>query len=265
MDSVKIGVYDSGIGGLSVWKELYALMPEQDYIYVADTAHCPYGDKSIEYVKERADRVVSFLLKQGADMVVVACNTATAAAISYLRQKYDIPFVGMEPAVKPAVLLSKTRVVGVLATSNTFKGRLYRDTVMRCASDVKLVEVPGRGLVEAVENGEIPVELIKKYVNEMLGNGADTIVLGCTHFPFLQAYIAEEAGHDVQIINPAPAVAAQAMKVAGLAEDHVQGIPPSDLQNLKFYSTGNIDTLMRTAKLLEPRLTDSHFEVLRGV
>lgn len=265
MDSVKIGVYDSGIGGLSVWKELYALMPEQDYIYVADTAHCPYGDKSIEYVKERADRVVSFLLKQGADMVVVACNTATAAAISYLRHKYDIPFVGMEPAVKPAVLLSKTRVVGVLATSNTFKGRLYRDTVMRCASDVELVEVPGRGLVEAVENGDVPGTLIKKYVNEMLAKGVDTIVLGCTHFPFLQAYIAAEAGPDVQIINPAPAVAVQAMRIAGLADDYIHGIPSSDLRNLKFYSTGNIDTLMRTAKLLEPCLTDSHFEVLKGV
>ena len=117
-----IGVYDSGIGGLSVWKELNALMPERDYAYVADSAHCPYGEKSSDYIIERADRVVRFLQSRGTKAVVVACNTATAAAISYLRRSFDIPFVGMEPAVKPAALASRSGVVGVLATANTFKG-----------------------------------------------------------------------------------------------------------------------------------------------
>ena len=119
-----IGVYDSGIGGLSVWKELRALMPQQDYVYVADSAHCPYGEKSPEHITDRARAVTEFLIGRGAEAVVVACNTATAAAISYLRGHYPIPFVGMEPAVKPAALASRTGVVGVLATANTFKGSL---------------------------------------------------------------------------------------------------------------------------------------------
>jgi glutamate racemase len=142
-----IGVYDSGVGGLSVWKELISLMPEKGYIYVADTAHCPYGEKPIDYIIERADKVSSFLISQGAKMVVVACNTATAAAINFLRTKYPIPFVGMEPAVKPAAIISKSGVVGVLATANTFKGRLYRDTVMKYCSKTKVIEVVGKGLV----------------------------------------------------------------------------------------------------------------------
>lgn len=135
-----IGVYDSGIGGLSVWKELRALMPQQDYVYVADSAHCPYGEKSPEHITDRARAVTEFLIGRGAEAVVVACNTATAAAISYLRGHYPIPFVGMEPAVKPAALASRTGVVGVLATANTFKGSLYHDTVMRYASDIRIVE-----------------------------------------------------------------------------------------------------------------------------
>ena len=139
-----VGVYDSGVGGLSVWKDLLALMPWQDYVYVADSANCPYGEKSPGFIAGRAAAVARFLIDSGADVVVVACNTATAAAISCLRQAFPVPFVGMEPAVKPAAELSRTGVVGVLATANTFRGRLYRDTVVRFASDIKVVEVVGR-------------------------------------------------------------------------------------------------------------------------
>lgn len=251
-----IGVYDSGIGGLSVWKELYAIMPEQDYVYVADSAHCPYGDKSPEYIMERAEAITRFMIGEGTEIVVVACNTATAAAISFLRSRFSIPFVGMEPAVKPAVNLSETGVIGVLATSNTFRGRLYHDTVMRCASGVKLVEIVGAGLVESVEKGEIPYGLIRKYVDEMLSEGADTIVLGCTHFPFLEDAIAECAGPSVKIINPAPAVARQAMKIMEQygKPDRRESVPAQ-----KFYSTGNPETLRRTVTSIVPELPSSSF------
>ena len=227
-----IGVYDSGIGGLSVWKELNALMPERDYAYVADSAHCPYGEKSSDYIIERADRVVRFLQSRGTKAVVVACNTATAAAISYLRRSFDIPFVGMEPAVKPAALASRSGVVGVLATANTFKGSLYRDTVMKYASDVRIVEKVGRGLVEAVERG----------------------VLGCTHFPFLQEQIAAAAGPSVRIINPAPAVSAQTRRVVDGIRD-----TPSGLRIREFYSTGDMQVLRRTAMSIDPTLKDCDF------
>ena len=226
-----IGVYDSGIGGLSVWKELNALMPERDYAYVADSAHCPYGEKSSDYIIERADRVVRFLQSRGTKAVVVACNTATAAAISYLRRSFDIPFVGMEPAVKPAALASRSGVVGVLATANTFKGSLYRDTVMKYASDVRIVEKVGRGL-----------------------EGADVIVLGCTHFPFLQEQIAAAAGPSVRIINPAPAVAAQTRRVVDGIRDTSSG-----LRIREFYSTGDMQVLRRTAMSIDPTLKDCDF------
>ena len=238
-----IGVYDSGIGGLSVWKELNALMPERDYVYVADSAHCPYGEKSSDYIIERADRIVRFMLSRGVKAVVVACNTATAAAISYLRRSFDIPFVGMEPAV-----------VGVLATANTFRGTLYRDTVMKYASDVRIVEKVGRGLVEAVERGDVPYGLIREYVDGMKEEGADVIVLGCTHFPFLEKQIAAAAGPSVRIINPAPAVAAQTQRVVDRIQDSRSG---SRLR--EFYSTGDTQVLRRTAKSIDPALNDSDF------
>ena len=232
-----IGVYDSGIGGLSVWKELNALMPERDYVYVADSAHCPYGEKSSDYIIERADRIVRFMLSRGVKAVVVACNTATAAAISYLRRSFDIPFVGMEPAV-----------------ANTFRGTLYRDTVMKYASDVRIVEKVGRGLVEAVERGDVPYGLIREYVDGMKEEGADVIVLGCTHFPFLEKQIAAAAGPSVRIINPAPAVAAQTQRVVDRIQDSRSG---SRLR--EFYSTGDTQVLRRTAKSIDPALNDSDF------
>ncbi|HIZ87368.1 MAG TPA: glutamate racemase [Candidatus Coprenecus pullistercoris] len=247
-----IGVYDSGVGGLSVWKELVALMPAQDYVYVADSAHCPYGDKSREYVARRADTVVRFMIEKGVEAVVVACNTATAAAIAELRSAYSIPFIGMEPAVKPAVNISHTGVVGVLATANTFRGTLYRDTVMRYASGIKVIEKVGKGLVEAVERGVVPKDLIKEYVGEMTDQGADVIVLGCTHFPFLSEEIARCAGPSVRIINPAPAVARQAVR---MLDGRVFGGGTR-----KFYSTGDTAVLRGLAIGIDSSLTPDDFE-----
>lgn len=217
-----IGVYDSGVGGLSVWKELVRLMPDQDYVYFSDAAYCPYGPKDPSFIIGRACAVTEFFLEKGCNLIVVACNTATAAAISWLRAHYDIPFVGMEPAIKPAILSSRSGVVGVLATAGTFKGRLYLSTLARFSGDVKVIERVGEGLVETVEKGILDgpgVEaLVRRCIAPMLEAGADHIVLGCTHYPFLQPVIERLAGPSVKVVNPAPAVARQAKRLLKAAE-----------------------------------------------
>ncbi len=212
-----IGVYDSGVGGLSVLRELLREMPGEDYDYFSDGAYCPYGPKPPQEIVLRARTITEEFIRRGAEMIVVACNTATAAAISELRARYILPFIGMEPAIKPAALHSASGVVGVLATAGTFKGRLYLDTLARFASDVKVIEQVGTGLVEAVERGDFDspqVEaLLRRYITPMVEAGADHIVLGCTHYPFLEEAIRRIAGEGITIVNPAPAVARHARKI----------------------------------------------------
>ena len=234
-----IGVYDSGQGGKSVLQELVKLLPEEDFAYYADTRYCPYGPRPAEEIIERACAVTDFLISKGCIMIVVACNTATAAAIDHLRSHYTIPFIGMEPAVKPAVLQSKTGVVGVLATKGTFKGSLYLHTLAKFKEDVKVIQQVGEGLVETVEKGVLDgpeVEaLIHKCIDPMLEAGVDHIVLGCTHYPFLQPVIERIAGESVTVINPAPAVARQAKKVL----ESIKGTEPSSGKkgSVRYYSS----------------------------
>lgn len=256
-----IGVYDSGVGGLSVWRELYRIMPEQDYIYVADGAHCPYGTKPIEFIISRADAITRFFLSKGAEVVVIACNTATAAAVDYLRGKYSIPFVGMEPAIKPAALASQSGVVGVLATANTFKGSLYNNTREEFASNIKVIEKVGTGLVECVESGNTEgreVEaLLHKYIDEMKSEKADAIVLGCTHYPFLEGAISRIAGEGVRIFNPAPAVALQTKRIVESLDS-----PKSSDSRYLFYSTGDTKIMRSIVSQIDPILSDSIFETV---
>ena len=211
-----IGIFDSGIGGLSVFREIKKLLPEEKYIYFSDNAHCPYGEKSKEYIIDRAHHITDFMLKEGADIIVVACNTATAAAIKTLRSEYPITFIGMEPAIKPAALMTKTGTIGVLATAGTLKADKYRDTKGRHAEDVLVVEHIGQGFVELVESGQTTGRNAEATVMEslepLLDAGADTIVLGCTHYPFLSETISKVAAslvpdRQITIIDPAPAVA----------------------------------------------------------
>ena len=211
-----IGIFDSGVGGLSVFREIKKLLPEEKYIYFSDNAHCPYGEKSKEYIIDRARQITDLMIKEGADIIVVACNTATAAAIKILRSEYSISFIGMEPAIKPAALMTKTGVVGVLATAGTLKADKYRDTKGRHAEDVQVVEHIGQGFVELVESGQTTGRKAESIVMEslepLLDAGADTIVLGCTHYPFLSDTISKVAtslvpARPVTIIDPAPAVA----------------------------------------------------------
>ena len=212
-----IGIFDSGAGGLSVYREIRKLLPDQGFVYFSDNAHCPYGEKDASYIQERGRRITETLLEKGAQAIVVACNTATAAAIATLRAAYPVPFIGMEPAVKPAALGTCTGVIGVLATAGTLKGSKYLNTKGRFEDDVTIVEHVGQGFVELVENGILDgpeaEAVVRRSLQPLLDAGADRIVLGCTHYPFLAGVIGRIAGPSVQVIDPAPAVARQLVRV----------------------------------------------------
>lgn len=212
-----IGIMDSGMGGLSVLKEVRELLPCEHYIYYADTANCPYGEKNDEFIRARSHEIVSELAEKGAQIVIIACNTATAAAIESLRESFDFPIIGIEPAVKPAALSSKSGVVGVLATASTLNAEKYQHTRDSFASRAKFIEKVGQGFVELVESGELDGERAEKIVSEslvpLLEAGADTIVLGCTHYPFLLPLMQKIAGDGISFINPAPAVAKHLLDV----------------------------------------------------
>ena len=215
--SAMTGIFDSGSGGLSVLREILRVLPEERFVYYADNANCPYGEKTPEFIQSRCRAITEYLLSRGARIIVVACNTATAAAITTLRNEYPVRFIGMEPAVKPAALSSKTGVIGILATAGTLKGIKYLTTKGIYEDDVKIVEHVGRGFVELVENGILDgpqaEETVRRSIQPLLDAGADRIVLGCTHYPFLRDVIQRVAGPDVQIIDPAPAVARHLIEV----------------------------------------------------
>ena len=247
-----IGIFDSGSGGLSVYRELVKVLPAERFVYYSDNAHCPYGEKTAAYIQDRARTITDFLLEKGADIIVVACNTATAAAIATLREEYpSVPFVGMEPAVKPAALGTKTGVIGVLATAGTLKGSKYLNTRGRFQDDVRIVEHVGEGFVELVENGildgPVAFETVRKSLQPLLDAGADRIVLGCTHYPFLRPVIEAIAGPGVQVIDPAPAVARQTVRV--LAE---RGIPTGEGPfSVDLYFSGEPESLQRIFRLIQ--------------
>lgn len=252
-----IGIFDSGIGGLSVFREIRKILPEQSYIYYSDSAHCPYGEKSQEYIIDRAREITRFLLDKGAEIIVVACNTATAAAISTLREEFPVKFIGMEPAIKPAASQTKTGVVGVLATAGTLKADKYQSTRERWGDDIQIVEQVGKGFVELVEKGltegREAEDTVGVCVEPLLDAGADTIVLGCTHYPFLSQTIRKVSeklvpGRVITIIDPAPAVArhlVEVMEESGIEIKSPQGY------TLEMYTSGDEDLMKEvTAKVL---------------
>lgn len=208
----RVGFFDSGIGGTSILNAFKSLCPEVDTVYIADTENCPYGNKPKEKIIELSRRNVEKLLKKGCDIVVIACNTATAAAVDVLREEYpDVVFVGMEPAVKPAALNSKTGIIAVLATQGTFNGRLYQETSKRFAKDITLIATVADEFVELVERGETSgkkvEEIVRRRVEPLVASGADHIVLGCTHFPHLKKVIEQVVAGRAEIVDPSYAVA----------------------------------------------------------
>ena len=247
-----IGIFDSGVGGLSVFKEIRKLLPEQSYVYYSDNAHCPYGEKSREYIIDRARTITEFLLSKGCEIIVVACNTATAAAIATLREEYPVRFIGMEPAIKPAAKATQTGVVGVLATAGTLKATKYIDTRAKWAQGVTIVEHIGQGFVELVEkgilNGPDAESTVSASLKPLLDACADTIVLGCTHYPFLSETITKVASalypeRQITVIDPAPAVArhlVEVMKEEGIQEAAEQGF------SIELHASGSPETLQHT-------------------
>ncbi len=211
-------MFDSGVGGVSVLREIRTLLPHVDTVYLADAAWAPYGEKSLADLRRRATDVAGYLIRRGASVVVVACNTASAAALHHLRRRFaDTPFVGMEPAVKPAAARSHTRLVGVIGTAATFQGELFAGVVDRFGTGVEVIARPCPGLADLIEREPVDApateEALRRHLEPLLERGIDTLVLACTHYSFLTPAICRIAGDSLTVIDPAPAVARQVRRV----------------------------------------------------
>jgi len=216
--SAPVGVMDSGVGGLSVLAEIQRLLPNESLLYVADCGHVPYGEKTPDYIRQRCRHIAGFFREQGAKAMVLACNTATVAAVADLRELYpDWPLVGMEPAVKPAAAATRSGVVGVLATTGTLQSAKFAALLDRFASDVRVVTQPCPGLVERIETGDLASpqlrQLLQGYVQPLLDAGCDTLILGCTHYPFLRPLLSGLVPAEVAIIDTGAAVARQLQRL----------------------------------------------------
>lgn len=235
-----IGIFDSGVGGLSVLREIRAQLPGEALVYVADQGHVPYGPRPLEEARAFSEGITRFLLEQGAKLIVVACNTASAAALLGLRQKFPwVPFVGMEPAVKPAAEQTRSGVVGVLATPATFQGALYASVVERFAQGVTVLQDTCPGLVGQIERGALDAAetraILERALNPMLERGIDTVVLGCTHYPFVIPLIRQIVGERARVVDPAPAVARQVKRVL---DSGAGARPEGESLPIRYYTSG---------------------------
>lgn len=212
-----IGFFDSGIGGTSIWKEVTQLLPNEHTIYLADSKNAPYGQKSKDEIIHFSAKNTEFLLNQNAKIIVVACNTATTNAIGYLRQQYDVPFIGIEPAIKPAGLVTKTKKVGILATKGTLNSELFEKTSGKLDPEIEILEQVGEGLVDLIEDGQLNSlkthKLLQSFLNPMLVQNIDALVLGCTHYPYLIPQIKSIIGEEIKIIDSGEAVAKQTKNI----------------------------------------------------
>ncbi|MAT89979.1 MAG: glutamate racemase [Flavobacteriaceae bacterium] len=239
-----IGVFDSGVGGISIWKEIHNCLPHEDTIYLADSKYAPYGNKSAEEITALSVKNTEFLRKQQCKLIVVACNTATTNAIEHLRERYDIPFIGIEPAIKPAALQTQTKSIGILATKGTLSSALFHQTAEAFTKDISVIEIVGEGLVPLIEagamNSEETKKLLAQYMAPMLAANIDHLVLGCSHYPFLIPQLKELLPPHVQIIDSGAAVARQTKAV--LEKNGLQ-TTNSELPNLQFYTNQDPATL----------------------
>ena len=252
MNDHPIGIFDSGVGGLSVWREIARQLPHEDTIYFADQAHIPYGPRSMEEIRCYSEAITRALLTRGCKAIVVACNTASAAALKRLREQFpQVPFVGMEPAVKPAAERTQTRVVGVLATPATFQGALFASVVERFANGVRLVNQVCPGLVEQVEAGNLDAPetdaMLRGFLRPIAEANADTVVLACTHYPFVVESIRRIVGPGVNVIDPSPAIARQIGRVLG---ERGLSAPESRAARRAFVTTGDGDAFRRVLRRL---------------
>jgi glutamate racemase len=212
-----IGIFDSGVGGTSIWKEIHKQLPHEATIYLADSINAPYGNKTKEEILSLCIKNTEHLISLGCKIIIIACNTATTNAITYLRNHYQIAFIGIEPAIKPAALMSKTSSIGILATKGTLSSELFVETSKALALNIKITEVVGEGLVKLIENGEIAspqtTVLLKKYLEPMLAANIDYLVLGCSHYPYLIEQLKKLLPDNIQIIDSGQAVARQTQLV----------------------------------------------------
>lgn len=248
-----IGIFDSGVGGLSVLREISKQIPDSPIIYFGDQFHVPYGPRELDEVYSLSKVITQFLLNLGAEIIVVACNTASAAALYPLRQEFpDIPFVGMEPAVKPAAEKTHTGKVGVLATPATFQGKLYNSVVERFAKNVKIYQNTCSGLVQEIEKGNFSGietrKILENALYPMLENEIDSVVLGCTHYPFVIPLIKEIVGSEVTVIDPAPAVAKQTMRILSKNGD---SDAKRNQENTILLTSGPVEEFEKFIKLIE--------------
>jgi glutamate racemase len=252
MNPQSIGIFDSGVGGLSVLRAVRKVLPGESLLYLADQAHVPYGPRPLPEIQAFSVAVSRFLLERGAKMIIVACNTASAAALHHLRATFPkIPFVGMEPAVKPAAEQTHSGVVGVLATPATFQGQLYASVVERFAQGVTVLQDTCPGLVAQIERGDLegPAtrHILENALRPMLAQGADTLVMGCTHYPFVIPLIQEIGGTSLRVIDPAPAVAKQAQRVL-----EARGLQAGEKEKagVQYYTTGPVESFNILAEKL---------------
>ncbi len=238
-----VGVFDSGVGGLSVLRAIRQLIPEEPVLYFADQGHVPYGPRPLEQVRDFSETITRFLLDRDAKLIVVACNTASAAALQYLREEFpDVSFVGMEPAVKPAAEHTQSGLVGVLATPATFQGALYASVLGRFANGVQVLQHTCPGLVGQIESvdldGDETRAILENALRPMLDQGIDTVVLGCTHYPFVIPLMEKIVGEKVRVIDPAPAVAKQ---VKRLLDASGMRSPAGERAEVRFYTSGEAE------------------------
>ena len=254
MSKQPIGIFDSGVGGTSIWKEIHHLLPNEHTIYLADSANAPYGPKGKDAIISLSIKNTEYLINKGCKLIVVACNTATTNAIDFLRATYHIPFIGIEPAIKPAALSTKTNAIGILATKGTLTSALFSKTSELFASNVTLIEQQGEGIVELIENGKLFSEEMKTlldiYLKPMIDANIDYLVLGCTHYPYLMPLLIDILPSHVKIIDSGEAVARQTKAI--LEKNTLLNTEIIASKN-EFYSNGNPEIM---ASLL-----NSKFEV----
>lgn len=244
MSNASIGIFDSGIGGTSIFKEIHALLPNENFIYLADSKNAPYGNKSKDEILQLSIKNTEYLLSKGCKIIVVACNTATTNAIAYLRNNYKIPFIGIEPAIKPAALNTQSKTVGILATKGTLSSELFHKTTDLYANNIKIIEQIGEGIVPLIEAGELTSNkmksLLETYLEPMIKQNIDYLVLGCTHYPYLIPMLKELLPDNVKIIDSGLAVAKQTQAVL-LKQDLLNdsNIEPK----IHLYSNGDISVL----------------------
>ena len=244
MNAHPIGIFDSGVGGTSIWKEIHVLLPNEHTIYLADSANAPYGPKGQDKIIELSIKNTELLLEKGCKLIVVACNTATTNAIDYLRKNYDIPFIGIEPAIKPAALKSEHKSVGILATKGTLSSTLFSKTSSLYTSDTNVIEQDGDGIVQLIESGKLNSDemnsLLKLYLQPMIDANIDYLVLGCTHYPYLIPQLLDLLPKHVKIIDSGEAVARQTKAV--LEQKNLLNTAFTNAR-LEFYTNGNPEVM----------------------